>query len=149
MRRVSANSKWLFGMFVAATMWLSGVALAENRATEPRLVLKGYDPVAYFSDGKPTKGNPAISYVWDEGRYYFANAKNKELFVANSDRYAPQFAGFCTGGVLDGVKEDSNPEYWLILNGRLYTFYSARSRDAALGDPTLFSRAAQTWQKIK
>src|SRR6266446_1651920 len=75
-------------------------ALAQNGSpAAPRLVLQGYDPVAYFTEGKPTKGSSQLTYDWDEGRYYFASAGNRDLFVGDPDRYAPRFAGFCTASM--------------------------------------------------
>src|SRR4051794_24194707 len=43
-------------------------------AEEVPLAIKGYDPVAYFTDGKPVRGLPETEYVWDEHRYLFSNA---------------------------------------------------------------------------
>ena len=56
------------------------------------LAIKGYDPVAYFSIGKPVPGLPEFEYEWDEHRYRFARAEHRELFKADPVRYAPQFA---------------------------------------------------------
>jgi hypothetical protein len=59
------------------------------------LAIKGYDPVAYFTDGKPTRGVPEIEYEWDGLRYRFSRADHRELFKADPARYAPQFGNFC------------------------------------------------------
>jgi hypothetical protein len=58
------------------------------------LAIKGYDPVAYFTVGKPAHGLPEIEYQWDEHRYRFSSAEHRELFRADPVRYAPQFANF-------------------------------------------------------
>ena len=52
-------------------------------AAEVPLAIKGYDPVAYFTDAKPTPGLPEIEYEWDEHRYRFATAQHRELFKAD------------------------------------------------------------------
>jgi YHS domain-containing protein len=64
-----------------------------------RLVLKGYDPVAYFTDGKPIQGKPEYEAVYDDARYRFASAPHLEQFKADPDRYAPQYAGSCAAAV--------------------------------------------------
>lgn len=129
---------------------VAGVAWAQSpAASESRLILKGYDPVAYFTDNKAVMGTPGIEFEWDEGRYQFASDKNKKIFASNPDQYAPQFAGFCTGGMSKGMKAEANPELFIVANGKLFTFSSTKARDAALADPELLNRAAKNWQSKK
>ena len=93
------------------------------RAGEPApLAIKGYDAVAYFTDGKPVLGSPTIEYEWDEYRYRFSSSKHLEMFKADPVRYAPQFANFCAMALSKGEVEEANPKYWLIRDGRLYLF---------------------------
>jgi YHS domain-containing protein len=91
-------------------------------ADKAQLAIKGYDPVAYFTDGKPTHGEPEIEYEWDERRYRFASAEHRERFKADPVRYAPQFADFCAMALAEGRVDEANPEYWLISEGKLYIF---------------------------
>jgi hypothetical protein len=86
------------------------------------LAIKGYDPIAYFTVGKPTRGLPQIEYEWDERRYRFSSAKHRELFAADPVRYAPQFADFCAAALSKGELVEADPEYWLISEGKLYIF---------------------------
>ncbi|MEX2162645.1 MAG: YHS domain-containing (seleno)protein [Sulfuricaulis sp.] len=86
------------------------------------LAIKGYDPVAYFTDAKPTRGLPTIEYEWDEHRYRFSRPEHRELFKADPVRYAPQFADFCAMALTRGKVIEANPEYWLIKEGKLYIF---------------------------
>jgi len=60
-------------------------------AADIPLAIGGYDPVAYFTDGKPTHGLPDFEYQWDEHRYRFASAEHRDLFKADPVRYAPPF----------------------------------------------------------
>lgn len=92
---------------------------------EPPLAIKGYDPVAYFTLGKPTRGQPSIEYVWDERRYLFSSAEHRELFRTDPVRYAPQFPNFCAMSLTRGELVDANPEYWVISDGKLYMFGKA------------------------
>jgi YHS domain-containing protein len=100
-----------------------------------RVVLKGHDPVAYFTDGKPVRGKPDISYDWDEGRYYFANAQHRDMFSSDPERYAPQFGGYCTGSMSRGVRNEGDPDAWIISDGRLYVFGAVKFKEMAENDP--------------
>src|SRR5262245_819922 len=91
-------------------------------AEEAPLAIKGYDPVAYFTDGKPTLGLPEIEYEWDEYRYRFSRVEHRELFKVDPMRYAPQFENFCAMALSRGELVEANPEYWLISDGKLYLF---------------------------
>lgn len=97
------------------------------------LAIKGYDPVAYFTLGKPTPGLADIEYVWDEHRYRFSSVENREVFRADPVRYAPQFGNFCAMALANGEVVVANPENWLITDGRLYIF----GKSAPFG-PVLF-----------
>ena len=89
------------------------------------LAIKGYDPVAYFTIGKPAPGLPEIEYEWDEHRYRFSRAEHRELFKADPVRYAPQFTNFCAMALTRGELDEANPEWWLISDGKLYIFGKA------------------------
>lgn len=98
------------------------------------LAIKGYDPVAYFTIGKPVPGLPEIEYEWDEHRYHFSRAEHRELFKADPVRYAPQFANFCAMALSQGELVEADPESWLISDGELYIFGKAMG-------PSVFQRA--------
>jgi hypothetical protein len=106
-----------------------------SAAAEESLAIKGYDPVAYFTDGKPTQGLPEIDYEWDEHRYRFASIGHRELFKADPVRYAPQFGNFCAMALSKGEIVVANPENWLISDGKLYVF----GKTAPFG-PVLFQQ---------
>ena len=87
-----------------------------------QLAIAGYDPVAYFAEGKPTRGSPEIEYEWDEHRYRFSRIEHRQMFQADPVRYAPQFANFCAMALGRGEAVEADPENWLISNGKLYLF---------------------------
>jgi hypothetical protein len=94
-------------------------------AEDVPLAIKGYDPVAYFTDGKATHGLPEIESEWDEHRYRFSSEAHRELFVADPVHYAPQFGNFCAMALANGEVVVANPENWLIRDGKLYVFGKA------------------------
>jgi YHS domain-containing protein len=96
------------------------------RAETAPLALKGYDPVAYFTDAKPTPGREQFELLWDGQRYRFANALHREMFKSSPDKYAPQFGGLCAMNLSNGVKRESDPNNWVISNGNLYVFAGER-----------------------
>ena len=100
----------------------ASVGLPPSIAEKLPLAIKGYDPVAYFTLGRPTPGLPELEYEWDEQRYRFARSEHRDLFKADPLRYAPQFANFCAMALTRGEIHEANPEYWLISDGKLYIF---------------------------
>ena len=67
-------------------------------------------------------GNPQYQHEWDGAVYRFASAKHLELFKAEPDRYLPQYNNWCAASVAKGDKVYGNPEWWLVVDGRLYLF---------------------------
>ena len=111
------------GVMLAAL--LLGTSTMPVEAADPgRLSLKGYDPVAYFTDGKPTRGTPEFEYQWDEHRYRFASAQHRDLFKADPVHYAPQFGNYCAMALALGKIVVANPENWLVSDNKLYVFGS-------------------------
>jgi YHS domain-containing protein len=134
----------------ALALGFTGATLAQDKV---RVVLKGYDPVAYFTDGRPTKGDPKYAYDWDEGRYYFANAGNRDMFAGDPEKYAPQFGGYCTGSMSRGVRNEGDPEGWTIQDGKLFVFGAAKYKAIAESDPqyipSRLENAQKHWQAKK
>ncbi len=131
-------------LILSITLFSTASALAQAR-TEPRLALKGYDPVAYFTEQRPMRGAPEFRHDWDDVRYQFASAKNRSTFAADPDRYVPQFSAFCTWGLAMGKTVEADPNVWKIVGGKLYVFSSPKALEAAAKDPNLLPRAHQVW----
>jgi hypothetical protein len=108
-------------VLLAASATLATVVPAMAAETSP-LAIKGYDPVAYFTNGRPTIGLSEIEYVWDEYRYHFANVEHRDLFKSDPLRYAPQFANYCAMALTRGEIHEADPKNWLISYGKLYIF---------------------------
>lgn len=94
-----------------------------------RVALSGYDPVAYFTGGRPEKGSDQFQAEYDDATYWFTSSVHQALFVADPDRYAPQFAGFCAVTVARGEKAEADPQAWLISDGKLYVFRGPQGVD--------------------
>jgi hypothetical protein len=122
----------LWGIAVLAVVAASAATSRSFAGGDVRLAIKGYDPVAYFTDGKPTPGVPAFEYEWDEHLWRFASAEHRELFKADPVRYAPQFGNFCAMALAKSKIVVANPENWLISDGKLYVFGDPAPRGPAL-----------------
>lgn len=143
------------GMAVALLLTIafpdsSGWPQALGQGDIPPVALKGYDPVAYFTEGRPTLGRSEFEYTWDEARYRFGQARHMTLFRADPDRYLPQFSGSCAGGLSVGKKVHANPELWLIYGGRLFVFSTSQAQERFRADPQGVAAAATAnWAKLK
>ena len=121
---------------LSAAVLLLPLAPARAQGAAPlRVVLQGHDPVAYFTESRPVMGSPQFKLDWDDQRYHFANAANRDRFAADPDRYAPQFAGYCTGTMSKGGKAEADPQAWIIADGKLFLFGQVKFRDLAKNDP--------------
>ena len=139
-------------MAIATFLCGAGVQVSIAAEDQPtaRVALKGYDPVAYFVDGRPVKGVPAFSFTFDDAIYHFASAEHQKMFAADPDRYAPRYSGFCAVGLSRGMKLEADPHSWVISTGKLYVF-------ALKEGPSLFTedsagtiaKADANWAAIK
>jgi YHS domain-containing protein len=91
------------------------------------VILKGYDPVAYFTRHQAVKGNPAVQARFGGAIYYFASVADKVAFDKNPSKYVPQYGGFCAYHLTKGELKDSDPMAFVIHKGKLYICSSADS----------------------
>ena len=110
----------------AALAFLPLAARAENpvNVTLFGVAIKGYDPVAYFTDSKPVKGESEFAIDWNGASWRFASAAHRDAFKAAPEKYAPQFGGYCAWAVSQGRTAGIDPAAWKIVNGKLYRNYS-------------------------
>lgn len=116
------------------------------------IAIKGYDPVAYFTEGKPMVGDPAITANWLGAEWHFANAKNRDLFVANPISYAPQYGGHCADGmayVATAVTINIDPTAWSVIDGKLYLSYDPGSAKDLADGAGLIGKADKNWETFK
>ncbi len=95
-------------------------AIAAINVDSNHLAIHGYDTVAYFTQGKATKGKKEFEQIWQDASWHFASATNRDLFAANPDRYAPQYGGYCALGIAAGEFARIDPKAWTIIEGKLY-----------------------------
>jgi hypothetical protein len=108
------------GALYVAPLMASKRQFADYNVDDAKVAIHGYDTVAYFTEGKPTKGKGEFEETWEDARWRFASATNRDLFKANPERYAPQYGGYCSAGLATGEYANGNPEAWNIVDGKLY-----------------------------
>ena len=97
------------------------------RSEEPKLSISGYDPVAYFTDGKPVPGKAEFEQLWHRLRWRFASEAHREMFAKDPDHYAPQYDGYCAMGASGedvAHKDTVDPAAWAIVDGKLYLVHN-------------------------
>jgi YHS domain-containing protein len=99
-----------------------------------RVLLKGADVVAYFTQNKDVQGNPSIKSSYENVTFYFSSAENKALFDKEPTKYLPQYGGYCANGIVYGIPWGGDADAWRMIEGKLYIFGGAGSRDAFLLD---------------
>jgi len=88
--------------------------------TPDGLAIKGYDPVAYSTEGKAVPGLAYNEFRWKGAVWRFATSEHKALFKLNPERYAPRYGGYCAYAVSQGKTADIDPEAWSIVDHKLY-----------------------------
>ena len=110
------------------------------------LAIRGYDPVAYFTEQKPIRGSEQFRYSWMGATWLFASAANRDQFAANPAQYAPQYGGYCSYAVSKGHTASIAPEAWRIVDGKLYLNYSKGVQKTWQQDvPGNIHKADQNW----
>lgn len=98
-----------------------------NNVDDKGVILDGYDPVAFFTENKPVKGNPQLQYSYQDAIYQFASQEHLDLFKANPEKYKPQFGGWCAYAVSLGRVAPIDVNTFSIVNGRLLIQHNQRA----------------------
>ena len=137
-------------LLLAAALAFAGAAAAQKPAiyAEGGAAIRGYDPVAYFTDSRPVKGTPQHTHQWQGATWRFASAQNRDAFAAAPEKYAPQYGGYCAYGAAQGYAVSTVPEAWSVVQGKLYLNYSRGVQGDWLKDPAGYIRKADAnWPK--
>jgi YHS domain-containing protein len=127
----------------------AGSALAGEFYEKDGVAIKGYDPVAYFTDGKPVKGSPAYTAEYGRSVFHFASPAHRDAFVANPAQYIPQYQGFCAFGVARGYKAAIDPAAFTIVNNKLYLNYNNTVQKQWRADiPGFVAQADKNWPEV-
>ncbi|WP_029032717.1 YHS domain-containing (seleno)protein [Salinarimonas rosea] len=113
------------------------------------LALGGYDAVAYFREGRPVEGSRDHTVEWNGATWRFASADNRAAFEADPEGFAPQYGGYCAWATAEGYRAPGNPDYWRIVDGKLYVNFDGNVQRTWETDiPGFIARADANWPGI-
>lgn len=120
---------------------------------EKAVALSGYDPVAYFTEGKAIRGSNRNALTHQGVMYYFSSPHNRDLFAGKPASYEPQYGGWCAYAMgAKGEKVPVDPDTFKIIKGKLYLFYNRffnnTLKDWNKDEARLMEKADQSWKHI-
>lgn len=143
---------WNRILILTLAVIFSGSLLSKdiNKSFFGNVAIEGYDPVAYFTEGTPVKGNSDFEYFFDDAKWRFSSAQNKKLFIDNPRKYIPQYGGYCAFAMNLGEKYKISPEYWSIHNGKLYLNYNSDVQEKWLKEKeSMIENADKNWKSLE
>ncbi|KPA20105.1 hypothetical protein shim_36030 [Shimia sp. SK013] len=113
---------------VAYALTSPAAMAAEPEVFQNPTAINGYDPVAYFNDGKPVEGSGANVVEWNSANWHFATPQNAAKFLENPEAFAPVFGGYCAYAASKGYLAPTVPEAWTIHEDKLYLNYNLQAQ---------------------
>jgi NTE family protein len=107
-----------------------------------------YDLVSYFDGASPVPGSPSHMAAHDGETYLFASASNRDRFLAEPNRYLPQYGGLCAYAMARGKSVAGDPSVYAIRNGRLYFNLNPSVHERWLREAEAnIQRADESWRR--
>jgi hypothetical protein len=129
----------------------TGAALAQKPPvySDSAGAIRGYDPVAYFTEARPVKGSKQFTHRWNGAEWRFASDENRARFAAAPEKYAPQYGGYCAYGVAGGYAVKIEPDAWSVVDGKLYLNYDRGVQASWQKDaPGFIRKANANWPGV-
>ncbi len=143
----------IFGPAAQFTTQFAAQAATTERVVVNRfsgLAIEGFDPVAYFVDGRPVRGLSDFEATLGGAVWRFHNEGNRGSFLAHPEVYGPRFGGYDPIEVARGVTLAGNPLFFVISGQRLYLFGLESNRDAFAADPErVLTQADARWMELE
>lgn len=159
---MAVKRRWLLGAGGVAVIAGGGALfgsdlfyqiMAEDKApvfATDGVAIRGYDPVAYFTESAPVEGSTAHESTWQGVTWRFASAENKTQFDSDPERFAPQYGGFCAWAVAEkSTLFSTQPQNWSIVDDKLYLNYNDGVQATWETDPAGFiTQGDMNWPQI-
>lgn len=111
--------------------------------------IKGYDTVAYFTQSKAVKGSEEFKTQYKQATWLFSSQEHLDLFIAEPDKYAPQYGGYCAYAVAKNSTASIKPELFTVVNDKLYLNYSKKVNENWLDNQDEFIESAnKNWPQL-
>ena len=139
-----------FLLSTAAALTIATTAFAGDQYIDDTgFAVSGYDVVAYFTVGEPTRGSEDLEYVWRDVRWRFSSVEHKIAFEADPTKYAPRYGGYCAGGMALGRRAPIDPEAFVIVDGKLYlNFNKSTAEDFRATTEESIAKADDNWERM-
>ena len=111
--------------------------------------LGGYDPVAYFLEGRALLSQGQHRAYHGGKLWFFTSGANRAAFLDNPAPFLPVFGGYDPLAITRGSIVSGSPDVYLIHGGQLYLFRNKDSRAAFLATPTLRADAERVWPEVR
>jgi YHS domain-containing protein len=146
-------------LIIAIVALMSNFASAQTEpVSKDHLAIGGYDVISYFTANKAAKGSEKFATIFNDVKYHFTSAKNREAFLEHPQKYLPQCDGFCAWGVAEkNTKFPINPETFKIVDGKLYLFFNGDFQGSPFNTLTVWNKEEQrllgvlqpNWDKLQ
>lgn len=134
----------------AAILLVAGHAFAGEFFEKDGFALRGYDPVAYFTQGRPVKGSSQYTAQYQGSTFEFASQANRDAFAADPAHYAPQYGGYCAYGAAVKQKAAIDPSVFTVVDGKLYLNYNRDVQKLWSADvPGNIVKADANWPEVR
>jgi YHS domain-containing protein len=121
----------------------------KHKREKINVMLRGYDPVAYFKQGKAVRGKRSLWSTYNGVTYFFASKADKADFDRNPKKFEPQYGAFCANYMAKGKKAASDPNEFFIYKGKLYVCSSPAAKSEFTNDADAkVSRADKNWLNV-
>lgn len=148
---IIASSITLLVIIGGIAVWSSTSNDMKSEIFAPKgKAIRGYDPVAFFTEKAPVEGSEKFTYQWKGATWYFSNANHLDQFKKDPQAYAPQYGGYCAYGTSQGHKAPTETDTWTVKDGKLYFNYDQDVKQIWDKDRDGYIiQADKNWPKIK
>ena len=152
---INIYSRNVFFTCIFTFLCLVALSPSTNAAEDPvftgwgRFAIRGYDAVAYHLERMPVKGDSDFTAKWNGAIWRFKNSENRDRFIAEPERWAPRYGGYCAWAVANNYTASTDPDAWSIVDDHLYLNYSLNVRATWSQDiPGNIRRADANWPSV-
>lgn len=145
------NRKTFLGV-ILALLFVSSNALGLDKVSTgifSNVAVKGYDTVAYFTQGEAVKGSKDFSHDYNGATWRFSTQEHLDLFKSDSEKYAPQYGGYCAYAISQNTTAPIDPKLFTIVDDKLYLNYNKKVNNLWNEDRPAYIKSADThWQEL-
>lgn len=130
------------------------ISFAQDYFEKKGIAFAGYD-VTEYQNNKALKGDKQFTATYNKSVFHFASEENKTEFLANPEKYIPQYGGYCAYAISEHNKKYKvDPETFLLQDGKVYLFYNSFGKNTLdlwnnNNPEEQQKKADENWKKLK